>query len=79
MSDEEVLELAALGKRIEQATGRPQEMEWAVGPGPTGPRAIFLLRARPETVWSQKTRQPLTRAGSTVMDRILQSMQAKPV
>jgi pyruvate,water dikinase len=76
LTDSEALQLASLGKRMERAMGRPQDMEWAIGPGPTGPRDVFLLQARPETVWSQKTRQPLASAGSSVMDRILQSMRA---
>jgi pyruvate,water dikinase len=50
MSDAEVIELAGLGRRMEQAMGRPQDLEWAISPS----REIFLLQARPETVWSQK-------------------------
>ena len=49
-SDAEIVELARLGKQMEQAMGRAQDIEWAIGPG----REIFLLQARPETVWSQK-------------------------
>ena len=55
MSDEEVRALAQLGKRMEQAMGdRPQDLEWAIGPT----REIFLLQARPETVWSQMPSGP---------------------
>ena len=35
--------------------GQPQDMEWAIGPE----RQIYLLQARPETVWSQQTETPL--------------------
>src|SRR5438105_2564112 len=70
LSDEEVLELARLGKRMEQAMNCPQDMEWAIGPG----RQILLLQARPETVWSQKPSEPTVTTGTTVMDRILQTM-----
>lgn len=49
-SDAEIVELARLGKQMEQAMGCAQDIEWAIGPG----REIFLLQARPETVWSQK-------------------------
>jgi pyruvate,water dikinase len=75
LSDEEVLRVAAAGKRMEQAMGRPQDIEWAIGPGASGPREVFLLQARPETVWSQKSSEPLAAPGSTVMERILQSMR----
>ena len=53
VTDEEVIELARLGKRMEHAMGRPQDIEWAIGPGDGGPRELFLLQARPETVWSK--------------------------
>jgi pyruvate,water dikinase len=74
LSDDEVVQIAALGKRMERAMGAPQDIEWAVGPG----REVFLLQARPETVWSQRPRPSIAAAGSTVMDRILESMRARP-
>jgi pyruvate,water dikinase len=54
MTDAEVLHLARLGTQMEGATGRAQDIEWAIGPGPDGERQVFMLQARPETVWSQK-------------------------
>ena len=74
LSDQEVIEIATLGKRMERAMGAAQDIEWAIGPG----REIFLLQARPETVWSQKPRPSIAAAGSTVMDRILQNMRVGP-
>jgi pyruvate,water dikinase len=50
VTDAEFCELARLGKHMERAMGRTQDIEWAIGPG----REVFLLQARPETVWSQK-------------------------
>jgi phosphoenolpyruvate synthase/pyruvate phosphate dikinase len=55
VTDEEILQLATLGKRMEHAMRRPQDMEWAIAPGGNGRREISLLQARPETVWSQTT------------------------
>ena len=75
LTDDEVIHLAALGKKMELAMGRAQDMEWAIGAGRAGPREVFLLQARPETVWSQKPRRPLVQPESTVMDRILQAMR----
>jgi rifampicin phosphotransferase len=50
LSDDEVVHLAQLGKRMEHAMkGQQQDLEWAIGPR----REIFLLQTRPETVWSQ--------------------------
>ncbi len=56
VSDDEVVAVAALGKRIEQALGAPQDVEWAIGPGASGERELFLLQTRPETVWSNRPR-----------------------
>jgi pyruvate,water dikinase len=62
MTDAEVCHLAGLGKRMEQAMGRAQDIEWAIAPAPAaahdGARQVFLLQARPETVWSQKLATP---------------------
>jgi len=57
VTDEEVVQLAALGRQMERAMGRTQDIEWAVGPGVDGQRQVFLLQARPETVWSQRAPQ----------------------
>jgi phosphoenolpyruvate synthase/pyruvate phosphate dikinase len=65
LDDAEVLDIAGQGKRMEQLTGRPQDMEWAIGPGPSSEREVFLLQARPETVWSQKQGPSLAASGLT--------------
>jgi phosphoenolpyruvate synthase/pyruvate phosphate dikinase len=54
LSDEEAVEVASLGKRVERALGAPQDIEWAIGPGPSDKREVFLLQTRPETVWSHR-------------------------
>ncbi len=46
--DEEVLELARIGKLIEAHFGKPQDIEWAIDRGTTGD-PVFILQARPET------------------------------
>jgi phosphoenolpyruvate synthase/pyruvate phosphate dikinase len=72
LDDAEVIELAALGKRIEQALGVAQDVEWAAGPGPAGGgRELWLLQARPETVWSRRPRQAVAAPGISAMDRML--------
>lgn len=62
LADDEVRALAELGKRIERAFGGPVDVEWALGPGPDGPRHLHLLQARPETVHSTRTSAPSTEA-----------------
>lgn len=59
LSDEEIVELARLGKRIEKHYGRPQDIEWAVDRDLPFPESVVILQSRPETVWSQKESGPL--------------------
>ena len=47
LSDEEVVELARVGKLIEAHFGKPQDIEWAVDR--KAPASVFILQARPET------------------------------
>gem|GEM_PF-1490265 len=44
LSDEQALQLARLGKKIEQHFGSPQDIEWAIAEG-----QIFILQSRPIT------------------------------
>jgi pyruvate,water dikinase len=54
ISDEEILKLAELAKRIEQHYGNPQDIEWAIDRDLPFPANVFIVQSRPETVWSQK-------------------------
>jgi pyruvate, water dikinase len=56
LSDEEVITLAELGKRIEQHYGVPQDIEWAIDRDLRFPDNVVVLQSRPETVWSQRVR-----------------------
>lgn len=71
--DDEIIELARMGKEIEKHYGRPMDVEWAVDKDLPFGGNIFILQARPETVWSQK-RQTAAKAGVSAMDYILASM-----
>lgn len=70
VSDEEVSELAKVGKKLEKLLSGPQDVEWAVGPGESGPRELFLLQTRPETVWSRKKREPISKGGKSAMSQM---------
>ena len=72
--DDEVTELAWMGKQIEKHYGRPMDIEWAVDKDLPAGGNIFILQARPETVWSAKSQRPATAAGGSAMDYILSSL-----
>jgi rifampicin phosphotransferase len=58
ITDDEARELARIGVRVEHVFGTPMDIEWAVGTvdpqSGTDRRPIFMLQARPETVWSTR-------------------------
>ncbi len=54
VTDEEVLRLAELAKRIEKHYGKPQDIEWAIDRDLSSPKNMFIVQSRPETVWSLK-------------------------
>jgi pyruvate, water dikinase len=72
--DDEVTELAWMGKRIEKHYGRPMDIEWAVDKDLPSGGNIFVLQARPETVWSQRAQTASTQAAGSAMDYILSAM-----
>jgi pyruvate,water dikinase len=74
VTDDELRELARLGKRLERELGGPQDIEWAYGEGAPGDRELFLLQTRPETVWSNRGRATAT-GGATAMDRLLATLK----
>lgn len=74
LRDEEVVRIAGLGKQTERALGGAVDIEWALGPGPGGPRHLYLLQARPETVHSTKRAEPVAPPQTSAMDRMLAMM-----
>ena len=74
--DDEVTELAWMGKRIEKHYGRPMDIEWAVDKDLPAGGNIFVLQARPETVWSTRTRSSEAKPAASAMDYILSAMLA---
>lgn len=52
VSDEELQELAGIGKQIERHYGRPQDIEWAIERR-GDESVVHLLQSRAETVWGE--------------------------
>lgn len=74
--DDEITELAWMGKQIERHYGRAMDIEWAVDKDLPSGGNIFILQARPETVWSARSRPPASTSGASAMDYILSSLLA---
>ncbi|HMN75309.1 MAG TPA: PEP/pyruvate-binding domain-containing protein [Burkholderiaceae bacterium] len=72
--DDEITELAWMGKRIEKHYGRPMDIEWAVDKDLPAGGNIFILQARPETVWSSRKQAPVAKEAASAMDYILSAM-----
>jgi len=82
LTDEEVIELAKIAKRIEQHYGSAQDIEFAVDRDLPFPQNLFIVQSRPETVWSMKeapaevrTSQKTSVAEATI---ILKGLPASP-
>lgn len=74
--DEEIIELARMGKAIEKHYGRQMDIEWAVDKDLPAGGNIFILQARPETVWSERRAKEAAEAprATSAMDFILSSL-----
>jgi pyruvate,water dikinase len=59
LENEEIKELARIAKGIEAHYGRPMDIEWAIDMDFSFPENMFIVQARPETVWSQRKKEPL--------------------
>ncbi|MBU0515377.1 MAG: phenylphosphate synthase subunit beta [Proteobacteria bacterium] len=72
--DDDIIELAKMGKIIEKHYGRPQDIEWAVDKDMPTTGNVMILQSRPETVWSDKKRETGGAPKKSVMDFMLDSM-----
>jgi pyruvate,water dikinase len=60
VSDEEIIHLAKLANLIEAHYKKAMDIEWAIDKDLSFPENIFIVQARPETVWSSKTMETAT-------------------
>jgi phosphoenolpyruvate synthase len=54
LTDNEIKMLVRAAKNIENHYGRPMDIEWAIDQNFPFPENMFIVQARPETVWSQR-------------------------
>jgi pyruvate, water dikinase len=79
LTDDEARALAAVGRRVEEHYGEPQDIEWALlGNDPACPPLhgdpadrIRLLQSRPETVWAARERPPVATPKPRASDHVL--------
>ncbi len=74
--DDEITELAWMGKQIETHYGRPMDIEWAIDKDLPAGGNIFILQARPETIWAEKANAPASGGAMSAMDFIVSSLIA---
>lgn len=67
LSDDEIVALRDVARKVERHYGRPQDIEWAIDPS----GEILLLQSRPETVWSSKERAPVAKAAEDPLQHVM--------
>jgi pyruvate, water dikinase len=79
LTDEEVVGIARLARVAERHYGCPQDIEWAVDQDLPAGEHIVLLQARPETVWSKKSRAVGAKADlmSSIVDTLVNPLYAR--
>jgi len=81
LDDQEIRELVRIAKIIEEHYGCPQDIEWAIDKDVPLPENVFIVQSRPETVWSQKKREPIIGGKSgyeLLMERAMGSVKIGP-
>jgi pyruvate,water dikinase len=71
LSRQEMIELARIGKLIENYYGKPYDIEFGIDDDMTFPENIIILQVRPESVWSKKEATARTEAKKDPMERLL--------
>ncbi|MGD8387775.1 MAG: PEP/pyruvate-binding domain-containing protein [Desulfobacteraceae bacterium] len=77
LQDTEIKELTKLAKEIETHYGVPMDIEWAIDERVPFPKNVFIVQARPETVWSQKKKE--SRLGSKTGRELLMAQAMKRI
>ncbi len=70
LNEEEMLEIARIGKKIEKHFGSPQDIEWAVDMDLPFPENIFLLQTRNANIKEEKIAKQVFETGKTALDLI---------
>lgn len=75
LSKDELGELVKLGRAIENHYGSPVDIEWAIDRDMPFPDNVFIVQARPETVWTGKDRETSVKKEMSASDFILNFLE----
>jgi pyruvate,water dikinase len=68
LTDDELMQLREVGRRIEKHYGKPQDIEWALDKEGN----VLLLQSRPETVWAAKDKEgPIAEPKGSALDHVM--------
>jgi len=78
LSDDDLLTLWKIARQVETHYGCPQDIEWAIPrkPAESGHR-VLLLQSRPETIWSNRQKEPAAVPMPKAFDHVLSVMGGK--
>ena len=74
MTDDQLRAVAILARRAEKHYGTPQDVEWALDRHLPDGENVVMLQSRPETVWSQQERTPVSKGGTDYMSSIVSTL-----
>ena len=77
LDDAELAELLRVGRALERHAGCPQDAEFAVAE-PGGAEQVYLVQARPETVWTTRRRTRSGPAGAGAVSAVVERL-TRPV
>lgn len=67
LTDEQLMALREVGRKVERHYGRPQDIEWAIDESGN----LFLLQSRPETVWSARDAAPVAEKKDNALAHVM--------
>ena len=74
VSDDDLVRIAILARRAEKHYGCPQDVEWAIDRHLRPGDNVVMLQSRPETVWSAKASEPVSKGGYDQMSSIVSTL-----
>lgn len=77
LTEDELIAVAKLAKSAEKHYGSVQDVEWAIDADLPDGQNVLLLQSRPETVWSQKTKDTKVTSSGSGIEAITKSLLAQ--